>query len=65
MFLRGRRVRHKKSGGVYVIVSDLTAKLRLESSDEPAYAYTSVDAGEHPTWVRSAKEMEDGRFELV
>jgi len=65
MFLRGRLVRHKKTGGVYVIVSDLGDKLRIEATNKPAYAYMSVESGKHPTWVRPASEMEDGRFEHV
>lgn len=65
LFLRGWVVRHLKTGGEYVIVSDARDKLRIEATDEPAYAYTSTDPGEHPTWVRSASEMEDGRFVQV
>lgn len=60
LFELGQHVRHKKSGGVYVI-TDLPVDNRLESTAEPAYGYKLV-AGDGIKWWRSQTAMEDGRF---
>jgi hypothetical protein len=59
LFVQGDRVRHVKSGGVYLILQ-IPDKLRIESTGEPAYLYAAQDL----QWVRSQREMEDGRFVL-
>lgn len=53
---------HHRNGGVYEIVG-LPTVYRLESTGEPAYAYREVDGT--TVWVRSAREMEDGRYERL
>lgn len=73
-FRRKQLVRHVKTGGLYRIVHG-PALYRLESTNEPAYAYkaveiytsrgTIVDIRNAPIWVRGQAEMEDGRFEAV
>jgi hypothetical protein len=59
-FRVGEVVQHVKTKGVYHIAGT-PDHFRLESSNEPAYAYR----GEHDNfcWVRSQTEMEEeGRF---
>jgi len=60
-FTHFEKVLHVKTGKEYHI-RELPSSLRLEATDEPAYSYTD---GNGTVWVRSQKEMEDGRFELV
>lgn len=59
-------VKHVKTNKHYRIVGT-PDEYRLEATNEPAYAYQSSE-GEpfnHPIWVRSKAEMEDGRFVLA
>jgi hypothetical protein len=60
-FRMGEEVRHKKSGGIYIITG-LPNEYVLEHSREPAYTYLMKDGR---TCVRSQTEMEDGRFVSV
>lgn len=59
----GTVVKHVKSGGLYLILGT-PDQYRIESTNEPAYVYRSThgDAYNNPIWIRSKKEMEDGRF---
>ena len=60
-FQPGTTLKHVKTGSEYVVM--LTPdQLRLESTSEPAYAYTALAEHEGPMWVRGQAEMEDGRF---
>lgn len=61
----GNIVKHVKSGGIYRIIGS-PDQYRLESTNEPAYAYQSThgELYNNPIWVRSKTEMEDGRFML-
>lgn len=61
LFKKGDRVRHRK-GGEYTITHAEGDNVFIESSGESAYVYTDKDGR---SWVRSACEMEDGRFALV
>lgn len=60
MFDKGALVIHLKTSGAYMIKLTPEDGLRLEASNESAYAYRALEGG--PIWVRSASEMEDGRF---
>jgi hypothetical protein len=65
-FQRHDLVTHVKSGEDYMVVLGPHDGVTLESTGEPAYMYQRffwrVEGKE--LWVRSAKEMEDGRFEF-
>jgi len=61
MFAIADDVVHLRSGGVYVIIGTPDV-YRVESTNEPAYAYLAKDG---TVWVRPQTEMEDGRFELI
>jgi len=58
LFRAGDELEHRK-GGRYVIVAT-PEQCRIEASAEPAYAYLAKADG--LLWVRSQREMEDGRF---
>lgn len=64
IFARFARVRHVKTGGIYVIGMVPNPAYRLEATNKPFYAYYREDlpAGERVYWFRSQAEMEDGRF---
>ena len=59
LFPIGSQLRHKKTGGLYVVIGLAT----IEATLEAAYVYESMQT--HDYWVRPQAEMEDGRFELV
>jgi len=62
LFELNQDVIHVKSKGMYKIVG-LPDYYRIEATYEAAYAYVGIDEGACPViWVRSQKEMEDGRF---
>lgn len=62
-FKKGEKVIHEKTAGKYKIISTPDA-LRIEKDNSPAYAYQSLKAP-YFIYVRSAAEMEDGRFKKV
>lgn len=71
-FKRGDIVQHLKTGDVYCVMCDLGDGFRIETTDEPAYIYwlsMTHHSGDGERllvrWIRSQKEFEDGRFELV
>lgn len=49
--------------GIIVKVNGTPYQTRLERGNVPAYSYS--ERGDEISWVRSQKEMEDGRFEKV
>lgn len=59
------KVIHVKTGNVYMITGT-PDMLRIEADNEPAYSYKKQGSnGVNQTiWIRSQKEMEDGRFVL-
>jgi len=57
------KVRHVKTNTVYVIIG-FPGVLFIESTGEGAYAYQEYGKQGSKIWVRSKKEMEDGRFVL-
>ncbi|WP_415913024.1 hypothetical protein [Neptuniibacter sp. QD37_11] len=61
-FNKEDKIRHTK-GSEYIVKAVPNEDHRLESSNEPFYAYKEVDS--EKVWYRAAKEMEDGRFTLV
>lgn len=66
-FKAGWLVQHVKTLGVYLITMDRDSGLILESTREPAYAYTPFDTNKPDQtggrqWIRAAAEFEDGRF---
>lgn len=66
MFRRHDVVRHVKTQGLYIILATPEYGITLERGAEPAYLYQSLLISEtERVWVRSAVEMEDGRFEYV
>ena len=67
-FLKKDEVRHIKSEGIYVIQATPDDGIRVESTGEPGYVYSSItqEEGKRPVlWVRGQTEMEDGRFEWI
>lgn len=66
-FSEGDTVKHCKTGHLYVILLDRSAKVVIENNGKPAYAYRRKGGrpGSSAMWIRDADEMEDGRFELV
>jgi len=50
--------RHKKTGGLYVIIDD---EVNIEKDYTPSVMYMSLIDGEK--WVRPREEFHDGRFE--
>lgn len=58
--LTGQMYRHKKTGGVYVV---LFADARIESDWVEAVIYRRVDDELAPPIVRPYVEFADGRFE--
>lgn len=60
MYKVGDTVRHIRTGRVYVIV--LVAKSVVDQSLQ--YIYRSLGNPSETPWVRSAAQMEDGRFEV-
>jgi hypothetical protein len=59
LFSIGSRLRHKKTGGFYLVIG----LAKIEATLEMAYVYESMQT--HDYWVRPQAEMEDGRFELI
>jgi len=59
----GTQVRHKRTGGVYVI----TGFARYVENLEVLYLYEPIDekARTGMPWSRRSVQMEDGRFELM
>jgi hypothetical protein len=51
--------RHKKTGGIYQIVT----LAKIEATMQNAVVYRSIE--HHGTWVRPVSEFLDGRFERV
>lgn len=60
MYSHGAVVRHRVTGGVYVILGTPSDGFVIEDTNEPAYLYK----GSKEVWVRPQSEMEDGRFVL-
>jgi hypothetical protein len=58
--MNGRRYRHRKSGGTYLVVIDDAI---IESSMERAVIYRSESDGR--VWVRPHADFTDGRFEPI
>ncbi len=58
--ITGDQWRHKKTGKVYVLISD---KCLLEADLTSCVAYTA--GGDGTIWIRSTSEFFDGRFEKV
>jgi hypothetical protein len=52
--------RHKKTGGLYVIIDD---DFLIEKTKERGVLYRSVQDGQK--WMRSHAEFHDGRFEIL
>jgi hypothetical protein len=66
LFAPGDRVKHVRTGGEYTITHGCSANLFIEATGEPAYVYgCKLEDGTIRSWVRSARQMEDGRFALV
>lgn len=66
LFEAGERVKHVRTGGEYRITHGRGDSLFLEATGEPAYAYGGTgEDGVIRYWVRSARQMEDGRFTLI
>jgi hypothetical protein len=64
-FKRHDLVTHRKTENVYMVVLGPQDGVALEATGEPAYVYQRFFKVEDPRlWVRSATEMEDGRFEF-
>lgn len=64
-FQRHDSVTHRKTGKVYMILLGPSDGVTLEANGEPAYMYQRFWSVEDKRlWVRSAAEMEDGRFEF-
>lgn len=61
IFAQGDIVHHVRTGNEYVITM-VPPQLRLESTNETAYAYKGSD---DTIWIRAQSQMEDGRFVLV
>jgi hypothetical protein len=59
LFPIGSQLRHKKTGGFYLVIG----LAKIEATLEMAYVYESMQT--HDYWVRPQTEMEDGRFELI
>jgi hypothetical protein len=59
LFPIGSQLRHKKTGGFYLVIG----LAKIEATLEMAYVYESMQT--HDYWVRPQAEMEDGRFELI
>jgi hypothetical protein len=72
-FLHLSLVRHVNTGGIYRVIGLPAEGYVIEATHEPAYLYRAVvkgvgdrwilDVTKPTVWVRSAQEMEDGRFE--
>jgi len=60
----GSRLLHLNSRKEYFILVGPDQAI-LEATDEPAYIYSDGQEPADVIWVRSQKEMEDGRFELI
>jgi hypothetical protein len=52
--------RHKKSGGLYVVIDD---DITIEATEERGVLYLRVQDGRK--WVRSYSQFHDGRFEAL
>lgn len=59
LFKPGSKLKHKKSGGFYIVLQ----LANIETNLEAAYVYESMQT--HDFWIRPQAEMEDGRFELI
>lgn len=55
-FMLGETVKHERSGGYYIYLSNAI----LEANLEPYSMYRSLEGRE--IWLRPAKEFLDGRF---
>ena len=67
MFPRNSKIRHR-NGSVYEVLLLPTDALRVEATQELAYAYWSAKpkkGAERTIWIRPQTEVEDGRFTLV
>jgi len=65
LFKLGDKVYHLKSKGLYRIVG-IPGNCILTDTDTPAYIYTATnDLYSKRIYIRSQKEMEDGRFKLI
>jgi hypothetical protein len=60
----GDLLHHKGTGTAYGVLQTPDDGVRIEGTNEPAYAY-AMRAKDRITWVRAQSEMEDGRFEVV
>jgi hypothetical protein len=63
-FNTGDAIWHLRSKTIYFIKGTPDV-YRLEATNEPAYLYMGMPEDDKPLppiWVRSQKEMEDGRF---
>ena len=60
MFPKGTVLRHVRTQVDYYILLSPACGLLFEETCTPAYAYQKLVGG--TIWVRSAEEMEDGRF---
>lgn len=67
LFPRNARIRHRK-GSVYEVLLLPSDALRVEATQELAYAYWAAEpeeGKERTIWIRPRTEVEDGRFTLV
>lgn len=64
IFARFARVRYIKTGDIYVVGMIPDPAYRLESTNEPFYAYyrENLPISERIYWFCRQSEMEDGRF---
>ena len=60
MFERHQKIRHVKTGKVYVILTTPIEGSYLEYCNETYYTY--VGGIPRTMWLRRTSEMEDGRF---
>ncbi len=55
--------RHKKTGGLYIVMAGLNEDVFIEATATPAIIYKSLQ--DDKIWVRPISEFLDGRFEEV
>ncbi len=63
LFKKDQTICHKKTGNNYKICEVPEQFKRLEATNESFYEYQCTTTG--LVWVRSQREMEDGRFEVT